>query len=53
MGNKGAFITIRGDNLTPRFTSFTAVDHPSVSNFKFFSAVLNWLFENYQAHLDK
>uniref|UniRef100_A0A0R3RR96 protein-serine/threonine phosphatase n=1 Tax=Elaeophora elaphi TaxID=1147741 RepID=A0A0R3RR96_9BILA len=29
MGNKGAFITIRGDNLTPRFTSFTAVDHPS------------------------
>uniref|UniRef100_A0A8R1TVT2 protein-serine/threonine phosphatase n=1 Tax=Onchocerca volvulus TaxID=6282 RepID=A0A8R1TVT2_ONCVO len=33
MGNKGAFITIRGDNLTPRFTSFTAVDHPSVSKY--------------------
>ncbi|VDN37898.1 unnamed protein product [Gongylonema pulchrum] len=31
MGNKGAFITIKGDDLTPRFTSFTAVEHPSVS----------------------
>ncbi|VDM25331.1 unnamed protein product [Toxocara canis] len=32
MGNKGAFITIRGDDLKPRFTSFSAVEHPSVSN---------------------
>uniref|UniRef100_A0A9J2PMQ3 protein-serine/threonine phosphatase n=1 Tax=Ascaris lumbricoides TaxID=6252 RepID=A0A9J2PMQ3_ASCLU len=31
MGNKGAFITIRGNNLRPRFTSFSAVEHPSVS----------------------
>ncbi|VDM67791.1 unnamed protein product [Strongylus vulgaris] len=38
MGNKGAFITITGDNLTarnytnlwPKFTSFEAVPHPMV-----------------------
>lgn len=31
MGNKGAFLTIRGDNLTPRFTTFDFVKHPNVS----------------------
>ncbi|CAF0958795.1 unnamed protein product [Adineta steineri] len=30
MGNKGAFITITGDNVTPKFTSYTAVSHPAV-----------------------
>ncbi|KAK6060510.1 GroES-like protein, partial [Cooperia oncophora] len=30
MGNKGAFITITGDNLTPKFTTFEAVPHPMV-----------------------
>ncbi|EPB78633.1 tetratricopeptide repeat protein [Ancylostoma ceylanicum] len=30
MGNKGAFITITGDNLSPKFTSFEAVPHPMV-----------------------
>ena len=25
MGNKGAFLTITGDDLTPKFTSFDAV----------------------------
>ena len=25
MGNKGAFINIKGDDLTPKFTSFEAV----------------------------
>ncbi|CAF0831245.1 unnamed protein product [Didymodactylos carnosus] len=30
MGNKGAYITIFGDNITPQFTSYTAVDHPKV-----------------------
>ncbi|VDO26068.1 unnamed protein product [Onchocerca flexuosa] len=44
----GAFITIRGDNLTPRFTSFTAVDHPSVSNFIFVFCCVNRLFEDYK-----
>ncbi|CAF1120711.1 unnamed protein product [Adineta ricciae] len=30
MGNKGAFITITGDDVTPKFTSYTAVPHPAV-----------------------
>ncbi|XP_062610929.1 serine/threonine-protein phosphatase 5-like, partial [Saccostrea cucullata] len=30
MGNKGAFMTLRGDDLTPKFTSFDAVPHPNV-----------------------
>lgn len=30
MGNKGAFITIRGDDVTPKFTSYEAVPHPAV-----------------------
>lgn len=25
MGNKGAFITLKGEDLTPKFTSFEAV----------------------------
>ncbi|CDW52887.1 serine:threonine protein phosphatase 5 [Trichuris trichiura] len=31
MGNKGAFIVIRGDNLTPKFTTYEAVEHPKVT----------------------
>ncbi|CAG9534798.1 unnamed protein product [Cercopithifilaria johnstoni] len=42
MGNKGAFITIRGDNLTPRFTSFTAVDHPSVRPMAYASSLFGF-----------
>ena len=30
MGNKGAFITIAGDDVTPKFTSYAAVPHPPV-----------------------
>ncbi|CAI4223253.1 unnamed protein product [Auanema sp. JU1783] len=30
MGNKGAFITIQGGNLKPKFTCFDAVQHPSI-----------------------
>ena len=30
MGNKGAFITITGDDVTPKFTSYAAVPHPPV-----------------------
>ncbi|MCP9262459.1 Serine/threonine-protein phosphatase 5 [Dirofilaria immitis] len=42
MGNKGAFITIRGDNLTPRFTSFTAVNHPSVRPMAYASSLFGF-----------
>eukprot|EP01134_Creolimax_fragrantissima_P005817 CFRG5817T1 len=30
MGNKGAFINIRGDDFTPKFTTYAAVPHPNV-----------------------
>ncbi|CAF5209822.1 unnamed protein product, partial [Rotaria magnacalcarata] len=30
MGNKGAYITITGDDVRPKFTSYTAVPHPAV-----------------------
>lgn len=30
MGNKGAYITITGGDVTPKFTSYEAVPHPSV-----------------------
>ncbi|KNC84166.1 serine/threonine-protein phosphatase 5 [Sphaeroforma arctica JP610] len=30
MGNKGAFITVRGDDFTPKFTTFGSVPHPNV-----------------------
>ncbi|CAD6198368.1 unnamed protein product [Caenorhabditis auriculariae] len=30
MGNKGAFITITGDNLKPKFTTFDCVAHPNL-----------------------
>lgn len=30
MGNQGAFLTITGDDLTPKFTSFDSVPHPNV-----------------------
>ncbi len=28
MGNNGAFITITGDDVKPKFTSYAAVPHP-------------------------
>eukprot|EP00123_Amoebidium_parasiticum_P015548 comp23027_c0_seq1/m.36795 comp23027_c0_seq1/g.36795 ORF comp23027_c0_seq1/g.36795 comp23027_c0_seq1/m.36795 type:complete len:493 (-) comp23027_c0_seq1:71-1549(-) len=30
MGNKGAFITITGDDTTPKFTTYNAVPHPNI-----------------------
>ena len=30
MGNKGAFINITGGNVTPRFVSYEAVEHPKI-----------------------
>ncbi|KAK3700273.1 hypothetical protein RRG08_033551 [Elysia crispata] len=30
MGNKGAYINITGDDLTPKFTSYESVPHPNV-----------------------
>lgn len=30
MGNKGAFITITGDDVTPKYTTYEAAPHPAV-----------------------
>jgi serine/threonine-protein phosphatase 5 len=30
MGNKGAFINIKGNDVTPKFVSFEAVEHPKI-----------------------
>lgn len=42
MGNKGAFITIKGDNLKPHFTSFSAVEHPPVKPMAFASSLFGF-----------
>ncbi|XP_060062862.1 serine/threonine-protein phosphatase 5-like [Ylistrum balloti] len=41
MGNKGAFINIRGDDLTPKFTSFNAVPHPNVKPMAYASSLFS------------
>ncbi|GMT10951.1 hypothetical protein PFISCL1PPCAC_2248, partial [Pristionchus fissidentatus] len=43
MGNKGAFITIKGDNLTPRFTSFSEVSHPTVPPMAYASSLFGFM----------
>ena len=30
MGNKGAFINITGKDITPKFVTYEAVDHPKI-----------------------
>ena len=30
MGNKGAFINIKGKDTTPKFVTYEAVDHPKI-----------------------
>ena len=37
MGNKGAFVTLSGENCTPSFTTFEAVSHPDVKPMAFSS----------------
>lgn len=42
IGNKGAFITITGNNLRPKFTSFSAVPHPSVKAMQYANSFFNF-----------
>lgn len=30
MGNKGAFIRFKGKDMIPKFTTFSAVEHPKI-----------------------
>jgi serine/threonine-protein phosphatase 5 len=43
MGNKGAFIRLDGKTLTPKFTSFEAVAHPSVKPMQYANPMLGQL----------
>merc|ERR1719230_129705 len=44
MGNKGAFIRLDGKTMTPKFTSFEAVPHPSVRAMQYANPMLGQLF---------
>ncbi|XP_052767610.1 serine/threonine-protein phosphatase 5-like [Mya arenaria] len=39
MGNQGAFITLKGEDLTPKFTSFDAVPHPQMKPMQYASSL--------------
>jgi serine/threonine-protein phosphatase 5 len=44
MGNKGAFIRLDGKTMTPKFTTFAAVPHPSVKAMQYANPMLGQLF---------
>nr|BAN20786.1 protein phosphatase-5 [Riptortus pedestris] len=41
MGNKGAFITLRGKDMKPKFTSYTAVPHPDIKPMAYANPLLS------------
>lgn len=41
MGNKGAFITVRGNDMTPKFTTYEAVPHPNVKPMAYANSLLS------------
>jgi len=41
MGNKGAFINIKGNDLTPKFTTYEAVPHPNVKPMAYANSLLS------------
>ncbi|ESO10146.1 hypothetical protein HELRODRAFT_156394 [Helobdella robusta] len=43
MGNKGAFVTLKGGDLTPKFTSYEAVPHPNVRPMAYANSLLSLL----------
>lgn len=40
MGNKGAFITFTGGDMSPQFTQFSAVPHPDVKPMAYASSMM-------------
>lgn len=40
MGNKGAFITMTGSDLSPKFTTYEAVPHPNIKPMAYASSLL-------------
>lgn len=43
MGNKGAFITLNGKDMTPHFTSFNAVSHPDIRPMAYANTLLKFM----------
>lgn len=43
MGNKGAFARFKGGDMVPRFTTFSAVQHPDVKPMAYASSFLNYM----------
>jgi len=41
MGNKGAFITLKGSDLIPNFTSYDAVPHPNIKPMAYANSILS------------
>ncbi len=41
MGNKGAYINLRGDTLTPNFKTYEAVPHPNVKPMAYANSLLS------------
>jgi len=41
MGNKGAFITLDGGDMTPKFTTYEAVSHPNVKPMAYANSLLS------------
>uniref|UniRef100_A0A1B6CFM8 protein-serine/threonine phosphatase n=1 Tax=Clastoptera arizonana TaxID=38151 RepID=A0A1B6CFM8_9HEMI len=41
MGNKGAYITLSGKDMTPNFTTYEAVPHPNVKPMMYANSLLN------------
>lgn len=44
MGNKGAFITFYGHDMTPHFTTYAAAPHPPVKAMAYATPMLNSMF---------
>lgn len=41
MGNKGAFITMNGKDMKPRFTTYDAVPHPDVKPMAYANSMMS------------
>ena len=41
MGNKGAFINLKGDDMSPNFTTYEAVPHPNVKPMAYANSILS------------
>ncbi|KAL6780115.1 CCPP5 [Auxenochlorella protothecoides x Auxenochlorella symbiontica] len=44
MGNKGAFIRFKGEDMVPAFTQFEAAPHPDVKPMKYAASMMNGMF---------